>query len=137
MGHDMDRPASRPWLVGTAAGIHRQRVEAGADAGIGTEQRDRSEFLFGFLDDVADIAFLRDIAFERCAIDASRDRLGAGMVEIDHDHLGCASAMKGFAECAADAIGATGHDHDLAGHLHRLAPLLVQDQVKTRSITAV
>ena len=124
MRHDVDRPALRKRLVGGAAGIHRQRIEAAADAGVGTKQRNRAEFSFGFLDDVDDVLFLADIAFERRAIDRGRDRFRAGQIEIgDHD-LGRTGAMKGLAERAPDAVGAAGDNHDLAGHLHRRVRLL-------------
>ena len=78
MRHDMDRPASRPRLVGGAAGIVRHRIEAAADAGIGAEQRDRAELPLGLLDDMEDVLFLRDIAFERRAIDRGGDGSRAG-----------------------------------------------------------
>ena len=112
----------RPRLVGGAAGIHRQRIETAADAGIGAEQRDRAELPLGFLDDVADVLFLPDIAFERRAVDRGGDGFRVGQIEIgDHD-LGRAGAMKGFAQRPADAVGAAGDNHDLARHLHRHAP---------------
>jgi hypothetical protein len=64
MGHDMNGPAALPRLVGASAGIHRHRIEAAADAGIGAEQRNRAELMLGLLDDVKDILLLSDIAFE-------------------------------------------------------------------------
>src|SRR5260370_19287504 len=65
MRHDVDRPASRPWLVGSSAGVIRQGIETAADAGIGAEQRNRTELPLGFLDDVAAVCLLPDIAPER------------------------------------------------------------------------
>jgi len=44
-----------------------------------------------------DVFFLRDVAFERRAIERGGDRARACDVEIGHDHLGSARAMKGFA----------------------------------------
>ncbi len=138
MRHDVDRPASRPRLVGSAAGILRQRIETAADAGIGAEQRDRAELPLGFLDDVADVFLPADIAFECSAVDRGRDGFGACQIQIDDDHLGRTGAMKGFAERPANAVGAASDNHDLACHLHCLSPLLEKAQVRTtRSSTAV
>src|ERR1700761_5359034 len=64
MGHHMDRPAPRPWLVRGTAGIHRHGIETAADAGIGAEQRDRAELPLGLLDDVQYVLFLGDITLE-------------------------------------------------------------------------
>ena len=64
MRHHMNGPTARPGFVGASPGIDRQRIEAAADAGVGTKQRDRPKLLFGFLDDVKDILLLADIAFE-------------------------------------------------------------------------
>src|SRR5436853_10949 len=69
MRHDMHGPAALPRLVRGAARVGGERIEAAADAGIGAEQRDRAELLFGLLDDVQDILFLADIAFEGSPID--------------------------------------------------------------------
>src|SRR5712691_13196978 len=60
MRHDVNSPASRPRLVGSSAGVLRQRIEPAADAGVGAEQRNRAELPFGFLDDVADVFLLPD-----------------------------------------------------------------------------
>ena len=114
-----------------------KRIEAAADAGIGAEQRDRAETFLGFLDDVADVLFLPDIAFERGAVDRGGDGFGARQIEIgDHD-LGGTGAMKGLAQRPADAVGAAGDNHDLAGHLHRRIRYLERLQARTRSSTAV
>ena len=49
----------------------------------------------------------------------------AGGIDIgDHD-LGGAGAMKGLAQRLADAVAATGDDHDFAGHLHGRSPCLI------------
>ena len=89
-----------------------------------------------FLDDVKNILLLRDIAFECGTIDRGRYRPRARAVEIGHDDLGGARAVKGLAQGLADAVGAAGDNHDLAGHLHRRL-LLLLFQVRTRSRTAV
>ena len=47
----------------------------------------------------------------------------AGEIEIGDDDLGGAGAMKGFAQRPADAVGASGDNHDFARHLHRHPPL--------------
>ncbi len=119
MRHDVNSPAPRPRLVGIAAGILRQRIEAAADAGIGAEQFNRAKLAFGFLDEVEDVFLLPDIAFERCAIDRGGDRSRSCAIDIGDDHLGGAGAMKDLAERPPDAVGATGDNHDFAGHLHR------------------
>ena len=145
MRHDMDGPAFGPWLIGIAAGVLRQRIETAADAGIGAEQRNRPEPPLGFLDDVANVFFLPDIAFERRAIDRGGDGFRARQIEIGNHDLGGAGAMKGLAQRAADAVGASGDNHDLAGNLHRHTPLvgnhswktrLLENQARTRSSTA-
>ena len=138
MRHDVNGPASRPRLVGGSAGIDRQRIEAAADAGIGAEQRDRAELLLGLLDDVADVFFLPDIAFERRAVDRGGDGPRSGRIDIGDDDLGRAGAMKGFAQRPADAVGAAGDNHDFARHLHRSLRYFCSNlQVRTRSSTAV
>ena len=92
----------------------------------------------GFLDDVADVLLLPDVAFERGAIDRGGDGFGARQIEIGDHHLGRTGAMKGLAQRPADAVGAAGDDHDFAGHLHRTHPLFEKElQVRTRSSTAV
>ena len=124
MRHDVDRPASRPWLIGSSAGVLGQRVEPAADAGIGAKQRNRAELPLGLLDDVADILLFPDVAFERRAIGRSRDRSGSRRIDIGDHHPGRTGAMKGFAERAPNAFGAAGDNHDFAHHLHRyLSPL--------------
>ena len=125
MRHDMDRPASGKRLVRGTAGIHRQRIESAADAGIGAEQRDRAELPFGFLDHVKNVLLLGDIAFECRTLEFGRNRSRGGAVDIDHDHLGGTGAMKRLAQRPAYAVGTAGDDHDLAGHLHRPLPLFV------------
>ena len=122
MRHDMDRPASLPRFVRAAAGVHRHRIEAAADAGIGAEQRDRAELALGFLDDAEDVLLPPDIAFEGGAIDGGGHRLRAGFIEIDDHDLGGAGAMEFLAQRLADAVGAAGDHNDLARHLHRHPP---------------
>ena len=71
-----------------------------------------------------DVLFLPDIAFERRAIDRGGDGLRIGQIEIgDHD-LGGTGAMEGFTQRPADAVGASGDNHDLARHLHRPTPIV-------------
>jgi hypothetical protein len=137
MGHDVNGPAFRPRLIGGTAGVLRQRIETAADAGIGAEQRNRTEPPLGFLDQVADVFLLSDIAFERGAADRGGDGFRARRIEIGNHDLGGAGAMKGLAQRAADAVGASGDNHDLAGDLHRHAPILELSQARTRSSTAV
>src|SRR6478752_9461011 len=124
VGHDVDRPASRPWLVGSSAGVVRQGIEPAADAGIGAEQRNRAELTLGFLDDVADVCLLPDIALERRTVDLSRDSPRSRRVDIGDDHLGRTGAMKDLAERAPDALGTAGDNHDFARHLHRYLSFL-------------
>jgi hypothetical protein len=121
MRHDVNGPASRKRFIRTAAGIRRQRIDAGKDAGVRTKQRDRPEQPLGFLDHVKDVFFLRNIAFECRTIKRGRDVARTRDVEIGHDHLGGAGAVKGFAQRPPDAVGATGNDDDFAAHLHRKA----------------
>ena len=123
---------------GAAAGIFGHRIETAADAGIGAEQRNRAELPFGLLDQVDDILFLADVAFERRAVDRGGDGFRVRQIEIgDHD-LGGAGAMKGFAQRLADAVGAAGDNHDLARHLHRATRYSKMEfQASTRSSTAV
>ena len=118
MRHHMDGPTSRERLVGVAAGILRQRIEAAADAGIGAKQRDRAEQPLGFLDDVDNVFLLRDIAFERRAVDRAGHRSRAGGFLVGNDHLGSTGAMKGLAERPPDAVGAASDNHDFSAHLH-------------------
>jgi len=125
MGHDMDRPAPRERFVGIAAGIHRHRIETAADTGIGAEQRDWAEQPLGLLDDVLNVLFLGHVAFECGAVDIMRNRSRGRAVDIDHHHLGGTRTVKGLAQRLADAIGAAGDNHDLAGHLHRHLPILL------------
>src|SRR5260370_24241797 len=80
--HDRDGPASRPWFVGSSPGILRLGLEPAADAGIGAEQRNRAELPFGFLDDMADVLLLPDIALECLAPDRGRDGFRAGGIKI-------------------------------------------------------
>jgi hypothetical protein len=72
-----------------------------------------------------DIFLLPDVAFEGGAADRGRDRFGAGVVKIDNHYLGGAGVMKGLAERLADAIAASGHDHDFAGDVHRYRSLIL------------
>ena len=125
MGHDVDRPAALPWLVGIAAGIDRHRIEAAADAGIGAEQFDRAELPLGLLDDVGDLLFLRDVASEGRAIHRRSDRPCIVGVHVGDDDLGRARLVKSLAQRLADAVGAARDDHDLAGHLHATSPLVL------------
>ena len=117
--HDVNGKASHERLVRRAAGIHGKRVKAGADAGIRTKQPNRPEQALGFVDHMQDVFFLRDVAFERRAVERGRDRPRGRDIEIGDDHLGSAGAMKSLAQRAADAVGAAGDDDDLAVHLHR------------------
>jgi len=112
MRHDVDRPASRPWLIGSSAGVLGQRVEPAADAGIGAKQRNRAELPLGLLDDVADVFLLPDIAFECRAVDQSRDGSRSRRINIGDDDPRRTGAMKGFAERAPNAFGAAGDNHD-------------------------
>src|SRR5690349_7042443 len=122
MGHDMNGPASLPRFVGTSAGIHRQRIEAAADAGIGTEQRDRSELMLGLLDDVKDVLFFADVAFEGRPADRRGDGAGPTGIDIGDNNLGRAGAMERLAHRLPDTVAATGDNHDFAGHLHGRPP---------------
>ncbi len=47
------------------------------------------------------------------------DGLRSRQIEIGDDHFGRAGPMKGFAERPADAVGASGDNHDFAGDMHR------------------
>ncbi len=125
MGHNVDRPAPLPRLVRGAAGIHRHRIEAAADARIGAEQFDRAELPFGLLDDVGDLFFLRDIASEGRAINRGSDRPCVGGIHVRNHDLGRTCLVKGLAQRLADAVGAARDDHDLAGHLHATSPLFL------------
>ena len=97
VGHDMNRPASRPRLVGGATGIFGQRVETAADTGIGAEQRDRAKLPLGFVDDVENILFLADIALEGRAVDRGSDHAGIVGIDIGDHHPACARPVQGFA----------------------------------------
>src|SRR5260370_35481321 len=68
MRHDVDGPASRPWLVRDAAGILRLGIEPAANAGIGAEQRNRAGLPFGFLDGMADVLFPPDLSLQFFAL---------------------------------------------------------------------
>ena len=105
MRHDMDRPASRPRLVGSAAGVFRKRIEAAADTGIGAEQRDRPELPLGFLDHVLDVFLLPDIAFERRATDRGRNSLGSGTSRSATITFAAPARWKRLAQRAPNAIG--------------------------------
>jgi hypothetical protein len=119
MRHDVNRPASRPRLVGGFRRVGRTAgSKAAADAGIGTEQCDLAELTFGLLDDVKDVFLLSDIAFEGRPADRRGDGARATGIDIGDHHLGGAGAMKGLAHRLPDAVGATGDNHDFAGHLH-------------------
>jgi len=120
----MNGPASLPRLVGASAGIHRQRIETAADAGIGAEQRDRAELMLGLLDDVKDILLLSDIAFEGGPADRRGDGSRAIGIDIGDDDRGRACAMERLAHRLADAVAATGDNHDFAGHLHGRSPFI-------------
>ncbi|MGY4422323.1 hypothetical protein ACVWY2_004772 [Bradyrhizobium sp. JR6.1] len=122
MRHHMDRPAPRPRLVRGAAGIFRQRIEAAADAGVGAEQRDRTEHALGLVDHVQDVLLLPDIALERGAADRGRDLLGRRMVEVDYHDLGRTRGVERLAQRLADAIATAGDHHDFTCHLHGYPP---------------
>src|SRR5260221_12213112 len=92
--HDMNSPASRPGFVGIAAGILRQRIETTADAGVGAEQLDRAKLAFGFLNDVADVFLLPDIAFEGRAVDRGGNGSPSCAVAIGDEHFLCARASE-------------------------------------------
>ena len=93
--------------------------------------------MLGLLDDVKDILLLSDIAFEGRPTDRRGDGARAIGIDIGDNDLGCACAMKGLAHRLADAVAATGDNHDFAGHLHgRLSPVIVS-YVRTISRIAV
>src|SRR5438132_924365 len=94
MRHDMNSPASRPRLVRISARVLRQRIEAAADPGIRAEQCDRAELALGFLDDVKDVLFLADIAFEGRPADRGGDGACARRIDIGDDYPGRASLVK-------------------------------------------
>src|SRR5690348_2809454 len=96
MRHHMNGPAAREWFIGIAAGIFRTGIEAAADAGIGTKQRDRAEQPLSLLDHVADVLFLRHVAFESGAVDSASDGPCAGGFLVGDDDLGRTRAMKGL-----------------------------------------
>src|SRR5713101_9117692 len=98
VGHDMDRPTSRPRLVGSSTGVIRQWIEPSADAGIGAEQRNRAELPLGFLDDVADVCLLPDIALERRTVDLGCDSPRSRRIDIGDDNFGRTGAMKYLAQ---------------------------------------
>src|SRR6185295_2477358 len=124
MRHDMNGPASLPGFVGSSARVGGQRIKTAADAGVGAEQRDRAELLLGLLDNVKDILFLADIAFEGRPADRGGDSPRAVGIDIGDDDPGGAGAMEGLAHRLADAVAATGDNHDFAGYLHRRLSLL-------------
>ena len=79
--------------------------------------------LLGGLDDVTDVLLETDVALECRPADRGCDRFSAYKIEIgDHD-LCRACSVKSFAERPADAIGSAGDNDNLAGNLHRDAPV--------------
>ena len=81
--------------------------------------------MLGLLDDVKDVLLLSDIAFEGRPADRRGDGSRAIGIDIgDHD-LGGAGAMKGLAQRLADAVAATGDNHDFARYLHGRSPSLL------------
>ena len=72
----------------------RRNCEAATDPGIGAEQRDRPKLPLGLVDHMLDVLFLGDVAFECVAADVVRDRARSGAIDVDHDHLRGARAMK-------------------------------------------
>src|SRR5580704_590429 len=68
---------------------------------------------------MADVLLQPHIAFEGHTADRRGDGLRAGQIEIgDYDFRG-PGAVEGFAQRPADAVGASGNNHDLACDLHR------------------
>ena len=45
-------------------------------------------------------------------------------IEIDDDDFLCPGLVERLAQRLTDAIGAAGHDHDLAAHLHAFTPCI-------------
>ena len=80
--------------------------------------------MLGLLDDVKDILLLSDIAFEGRPTDRRGDGSRAIGIDIGDDDLGGACAMKGLAHRLADAVAATGDNHDFARYLHGRLSLL-------------
>src|SRR5262249_15028951 len=78
--------------------------------------------MLGLLDDVADVLFLADIAFEGGAVDGARHGARRVGIDVGDHHLGGAGAMEGLAHGAPDAVTAARDDHDLAGDLHGTLP---------------
>ena len=99
-------------------------------------------WLLGLLDDVGDVLFLADVAFEGRAVDGAGHRARRIGIDVgDHDPGG-AGAVERLAHGAADAVAAARDDHDLAGHLHGTLPalflsLFCSAYFRTMSSTAV
>ena len=75
--------------------------------------------MLGLVYDVKDVLFLPDIVFDRRAIDRGGDGLRIGEVAIGDSALGGAGAMAGYTQRPADAVGASGDNHNFARDLHR------------------
>jgi hypothetical protein len=71
---------------------------------------------------VKDILLLADIAFEGGPADRRGDLSRAVGIDIGDDDLGRACAMEHLAHRLADAVAATGDNHDFASHLHGRSP---------------
>src|SRR6202011_694658 len=102
----VNRPALRPWLIRGPAGILGERIESAADAGVGTEQRDRAKASLGFIDQMPNIVFLSDIGLEGRAADRGRHLFRAREIEIGDNDFGGPVAVKNLAERSSDAVGA-------------------------------
>ena len=91
--HHVDAPGELPLGVRGRAGIVDVGIGA-ADAGVGAEEIDAAELLFGRADEFLDVGFLRDVRLERDAADGLRDLFGASAVEVGDDDAACAFAWK-------------------------------------------
>jgi len=107
MGHDVDRPAVGPVLVG------RVLVAAATDTGVGEEDVDRAELLLGLGDQPPDVVLARHVAGDREATDVPGHLLEAGDVAVGDDDAPGALLRETPGDRLADAAGRAGDDGDL------------------------
>ncbi len=113
-------------------GIRNAHAAGREYAGVGTEEVDAAELLFGVLDDVEDIGIfgdvdLGDVGFHAKSGDFPRNFFGGIAVDISDDDGAGAFFGEAGAKGATDAAGASRDDNRFSGQVHETT---VQASVK-------
>jgi hypothetical protein len=117
MRHHMNAPAQRPNLIRRRGGIIEIRI-GGNDAGIRTEQVDRSGVRLRLPHQPLNVALHGNIATERHAVDGGRGLLRATLVQIGDRYVLRTLRMKPLGQGTAYAAAAAGDDNHLARDVH-------------------